>query len=93
MDDLFVPSSQFLPTFILDDNLRLKDQVRKVAITVNSKDVGSAAILAGCARARTATSEEKPALWRIMTKLWPPFEEYQTRTEREIPVVVLELTA
>jgi deazaflavin-dependent oxidoreductase (nitroreductase family) len=44
-------------------------------------------------RARTATPEEKPALWRIMTKLWPPFEEYQARTEREIPVVVLELTA
>ena len=44
-------------------------------------------------RARTATPEEKPALWRIMAKLWPPFEEYQSRTEREIPVVVLERTA
>lgn len=40
--------------------------------------------------ARTATPEERPALWDTMAKLWPPFEEYQTRTEREIPVVVLE---
>ena len=45
------------------------------------------------ARARTATPEEKPAYWSIMTKIWPPFEEYQTRTERELPVVVLELRA
>ena len=45
------------------------------------------------ARARTATPEEKPALWRIMAKIWPPYEEYQSRTEREIPVVMLELKA
>ena len=41
-------------------------------------------------RARTATPEEKPALWAIMTKIWPDYDEYQTRTTREIPVVVLE---
>ncbi len=45
------------------------------------------------AQSRTATPEEKPALWSIMAKIWPPFEEYQTRTDREIPVVVLEVTA
>ena len=45
------------------------------------------------ARARTATPEEKPALWRIMAKIWPPYEEYHSRTEREIPVVMLELKA
>ena len=45
------------------------------------------------AHARTATTEEKPDLWSIMAKLWPPFLEYQTRTNRDIPVVVLELTA
>ena len=45
------------------------------------------------AQARTATPEERPALWSIMTKIWPPYEEYQTRTDREIPVVVLELRA
>ncbi|MER5318478.1 nitroreductase family deazaflavin-dependent oxidoreductase [Streptosporangium roseum] len=42
------------------------------------------------ARARTATAEEKPGLWPIMTAAWPPYDEYQTKTEREIPVVVLE---
>ena len=42
------------------------------------------------ARARTATPEEKPALWGIMTKIWPAYDEYQTRTTRQIPVVVLE---
>lgn len=42
------------------------------------------------ARARTATPEEKPELWSIMTEEWPPYDEYQQRTDREIPVVVLE---
>ncbi|MBE1535654.1 nitroreductase family deazaflavin-dependent oxidoreductase [Actinomadura algeriensis] len=42
------------------------------------------------ARARTATPEEKPALWRKMAATWPQYDEYQTKTEREIPVVVLE---
>jgi deazaflavin-dependent oxidoreductase (nitroreductase family) len=42
------------------------------------------------ARARTATAEEKPELWRMMTERWPPYDEYQRKTSREIPVVVLE---
>jgi deazaflavin-dependent oxidoreductase (nitroreductase family) len=42
------------------------------------------------ARARTATSEEKPAMWREMVGHWPDYDEYQRRTDREIPVVVLE---
>ncbi|GAA3104563.1 nitroreductase family deazaflavin-dependent oxidoreductase [Streptosporangium carneum] len=42
------------------------------------------------ARARTATPEEKPELWPIMTAAWPAYDEYQTKTDREIPVVVLE---
>ena len=44
------------------------------------------------ARARTATPEEKPALWKIMTEQWPDYDAYQQKTEREIPVVVLERT-
>jgi deazaflavin-dependent oxidoreductase (nitroreductase family) len=39
--------------------------------------------------ARTATADEKPRLWHIMTDLWPRYDVYQTRTERPIPVVVL----
>lgn len=42
------------------------------------------------ARARTATPEEKPELWKIMTEQWPAYDEYQQRSDREIPVVVLE---
>ena len=42
------------------------------------------------ARARTATPDEKPDMWRTMTATWPAYDEYQQKTEREIPVVVLE---
>ena len=42
------------------------------------------------ARARTATAAEKPRLWAIMTAGWPNYDVYTTRTDREIPVVVLE---
>jgi deazaflavin-dependent oxidoreductase (nitroreductase family) len=42
------------------------------------------------ARARTATSDEKPELWKIMTREWPDYDSYQENTDREIPVVVLE---
>jgi deazaflavin-dependent oxidoreductase (nitroreductase family) len=42
------------------------------------------------ARARTATAEEKPAMWQEMVSHWPAYDEYQGRTDREIPVVVLE---
>ena len=42
------------------------------------------------AHARVATAEEKPELWKTMTAEWPDYDEYQTKTDREIPVVVLE---
>ena len=42
------------------------------------------------ARARDATPEEKPEMWREMVSHWPDYDAYQQRTEREIPVVVLE---
>ena len=42
------------------------------------------------ARARTATPDEKAGFWRMMTERWPPYDEYQHKTSREIPVVVLE---
>jgi deazaflavin-dependent oxidoreductase (nitroreductase family) len=42
------------------------------------------------ARARTATPDEKPELWRIMASEWPAYDDYQQKTDREIPVVVLE---
>jgi deazaflavin-dependent oxidoreductase (nitroreductase family) len=42
------------------------------------------------ARARTATAEEKPEMWREMTSQWPAYDSYQRKTDRDIPVVVLE---
>jgi deazaflavin-dependent oxidoreductase (nitroreductase family) len=42
------------------------------------------------ARARTATPGEKPEMWRTMVAEWPAYDEYQAKTAREIPVVVLE---
>ncbi len=42
------------------------------------------------ARARTASAEEKPEMWRTMAAEWPHYDAYQQNTEREIPVVVLE---
>ena len=42
------------------------------------------------ARARDATPDEKPEMWKTMTAEWPAYDDYQKRTERQIPVVVLE---
>ncbi|WP_026416304.1 nitroreductase family deazaflavin-dependent oxidoreductase [Actinomadura oligospora] len=42
------------------------------------------------ARARTATAEERPRLWKKMVAVWPDYDEYTKKTDREIPVVVLE---
>jgi len=42
------------------------------------------------ARARTATADEKPQLWQEMLEVWPDYADYQQKTDREIPVVVLE---
>ncbi|HEY1834771.1 MAG TPA: nitroreductase family deazaflavin-dependent oxidoreductase [Solirubrobacteraceae bacterium] len=41
-------------------------------------------------RARTASGEERERLWSLMLEAWPAYDEYRERTEREIPVVVLE---
>ena len=42
------------------------------------------------ARARTAEGEERERLWRLAAQQWPDYDAYQERTDREIPVVVLE---
>ena len=41
-------------------------------------------------RARVATGKEREQLWEQMVQLYPPYREYQKKTKREIPVVVLE---
>ncbi|MFC7548100.1 nitroreductase family deazaflavin-dependent oxidoreductase [Plantactinospora sp. GCM10030261] len=42
------------------------------------------------ARARAAKPDEKPELWRTMVAIWPDYDAYQARTDRDIPVVILE---
>jgi deazaflavin-dependent oxidoreductase (nitroreductase family) len=42
------------------------------------------------ARARTAGPDERDRLWKLMNEVWPAYAEYQQKTDREIPVVVLE---
>lgn len=42
------------------------------------------------AKARTASPEEKARLWPIMTAEWPAYDEYQKKTERDIPLVILD---
>jgi deazaflavin-dependent oxidoreductase (nitroreductase family) len=42
------------------------------------------------ARARVAEGAEREALWRQMAEIFPPYDDYRARTERRIPVVVLE---
>jgi deazaflavin-dependent oxidoreductase (nitroreductase family) len=41
-------------------------------------------------RARTAEGEERERLWNEMVEVLPQYAEYQSRTDRLIPVVVLE---
>ena len=43
--------------------------------------------------ARTADPDEKARLWPLMARIWPDYEAYQQRTDRDIPVVVLEPVA
>jgi deazaflavin-dependent oxidoreductase (nitroreductase family) len=42
------------------------------------------------ARARVADPDEKATLWPLMVEVWPDYAEYQKKTDRQIPVVVLE---
>jgi F420H(2)-dependent quinone reductase len=39
--------------------------------------------------AREAGPEEKARLWPRLVALYPPYEAYQSRTERPIPLVIL----
>ena len=41
-------------------------------------------------RARVATAEERARLWPRVVQMYPGYRHYQRRTEREIPLVILE---
>jgi deazaflavin-dependent oxidoreductase (nitroreductase family) len=40
-------------------------------------------------RATAAEGAERDRLWSLMTEVWPAYDAYQVKTDREIPVVVL----
>jgi deazaflavin-dependent oxidoreductase (nitroreductase family) len=42
------------------------------------------------ARARIATGDERARLREKALEFWPPYANYQRKTEREIPIVVLD---
>lgn len=41
-------------------------------------------------KARTGSAEDKKRVWPTMTAQWADYDEYQQKTERDIPVVLLE---
>jgi deazaflavin-dependent oxidoreductase (nitroreductase family) len=45
------------------------------------------------ADARTAGPEEKPVLWERMVGIYPEYADYQLKTDRQIPVVLLDPVA
>ena len=42
------------------------------------------------ARARVTTGEERERLWQTLAQIWPAYDEYATKTDRQIPVVLLD---
>jgi deazaflavin-dependent oxidoreductase (nitroreductase family) len=42
------------------------------------------------AKARTITGDDRERLWQKALKFWPPYADYAKKTEREIPVVLLD---
>ena len=41
-------------------------------------------------RMTVAEGQEHARLWELMTEVWPAYDEYQAKTDRPIPIVVLE---
>lgn len=44
-------------------------------------------------RAEEAAGEERRRLWERLVRMYPPYEDYQERTDREIPVILLKPAA
>jgi len=67
-----------------DDPAWFKNLAAEPAVTVQVLDEVFPA------RASVAQGSERERLWALMSEVWPAYEEYRQRTDREIPVVVLE---
>jgi deazaflavin-dependent oxidoreductase (nitroreductase family) len=46
--------------------------------------------VSGAYRAREVSAEEKASLWAVIVDAYPPYDEYQARTDRDIPVFVCD---
>ena len=46
--------------------------------------------VSGPYRAREVSPEEKARLWPVIVDAYPPYDEYQARTDRDIPVFVCD---
>ena len=44
------------------------------------------------ATAETVTDERRAAMWNALAEIWPMYNEYQAKTDRQIPVVLLKPT-
>jgi hypothetical protein len=44
-------------------------------------------------RAHTASAEERASLWPRLVAMYRDYDDYQSRTDREIPVVILDPVA
>jgi deazaflavin-dependent oxidoreductase (nitroreductase family) len=42
------------------------------------------------AKARIASDEERAVIWPKMAEIWPDYNEYTKKTDRIIPIVILE---
>ncbi len=42
------------------------------------------------ARARIVEGEEREEIWKMMAEVYPPYLDYQERTDRKIPVIILD---
>ena len=60
---------------------------------LNLRDAPETAVQVGSerrrVRARVASGEERERLWRRLVEMFPDYDVYRRRTNREIPVVVL----
>lgn len=43
--------------------------------------------------ASVVEGEERERLWKLMAEVWPDYDEYQRKTDRQIPIVALERRA
>ena len=42
-------------------------------------------------RAEVASADERRRLWPVVTRIWPDYDLYQSRSAREIPLVLLPI--